>query len=298
MFIYHSTHCKHPQYDAMLLITINVLINVLLLGVTMPDVTFQSRIYEVLLTWTHTVHDCYEDIVFTYSVMHCFIITNGSSKTCSYMSMTENKEYTINELEPSTKYSVTVTASSKENPDIYSNPGNIETTTLGNNMCIPVYALYVLYTLLWCHYVYIARACMFLHDLSCLCTHYQVYFSYHIDPIGISVSQQIVCYGQSVVVSCYYGNLINNGPIYNKTNPTILLVDSEVCKLGSSHVKTIDISAEDSRLVNGEVEISCAVLYDDDSRENSNRIVVKGTCKFRFISACMLFESNNLKCLI
>ena len=114
----------------------------------MPDVTFQSKIYEMTLTWTHTVHDCYKDIVFTYSVMHCF--TNGSS--CSFH-ITENKEHTISELEPSTNYSVTVTASSKENPDIYSNPGNIETATLGTYITC-VYCTYVL-----C--IYLAHVYMF-----------------------------------------------------------------------------------------------------------------------------------------
>ena len=112
----------------------------------------------------------------------------------------------------------------------------------------------------------------------------QIVNSLIIDPIGISVSQKTVCYGQSVIVSCFFGNLINNGPIYNKTNPTILLVDNEVSKLSSSHMKTIDISAEDSSLVDREIEISCAVAYTDGSMETSNRIVVKGTCKFRFIN--------------
>ena len=104
----------------------NVLINVLLLGDTIPDVTIQSRIYKVLLTWNHTVRDCYRDIVFTYRITHCF--ANG---TFCRFNTTENKEYTISELEPSTNHFVTVTAFSKENPDIYSNSVNVDTATLG-----------------------------------------------------------------------------------------------------------------------------------------------------------------------
>ena len=88
-----------------------------------------------------------------------------------------------------------------------------------------------------------------------------------------------MCYGQSVVVSCYYDSLINNGSIYSETN---ILVDNEVYRLDNSHMKNIDISAEDSSLVDGEVEISCTIVYADGSMEKSTEVVVKGTCKFRF----------------
>ena len=55
---------------------------VLISGIPEPNVTIQSRIYEVSLKLTHIVQGCYRDVVFAYSITLTFI--NGSLITIIY----------------------------------------------------------------------------------------------------------------------------------------------------------------------------------------------------------------------
>ena len=102
----------------------------------------------------------------------------------------------------------------------------------------------------------------------------------YIEPIDISISQGTVCYGQSVDVSCYNGNLRKNRQIYRETDPTILFLNNDTCSLDSDHTKTIDVLAEGSNLEDGKIEIFCGIVYADGNIEKSIKKIVEGTCKF------------------
>ena len=99
---------------------------VLISGIPEPNVTIQSRIYEMSLKLTHTVQGCYRDV--SYSITLTF---NNGSFNYNRLHNTTAQEYTITELEPSTNYSVIVIAFSREDPDIHSNSVAVETATLG-----------------------------------------------------------------------------------------------------------------------------------------------------------------------
>ena len=105
---------------------------------------------------------------------------------------------------------------------------------------------------------------------------YNIYFLC-VDVINISVNQETFCYDQTVIVICSFGDLTNNGPIYRKINPVVLLWNNDRYPL--EHHYVANIIASENLFENNKANILCAVVYSDGSMETSETISINGTSK-------------------
>ena len=120
-------------------------------------------------------------------------------------------------------------------------------------------------------------------QLSTLVYTYFTYVYIFIDSINISISkhQLRVCYGDTVTVSCSYGNLKDHAVIYRKVNPTVILWNNLAYNLSNDY--TYNMKIEENSFENGLASVSCAVVYADGSIEKSRTFTVRKICKYIYI---------------
>ena len=120
---------------------------------------------------------------------------------------------------------------------------------------------------------------------------YHVYYTLGIPITSLSIAGP-VCYDRQVQLTCHHHDITDttsSGPIFSQTSPVVWMKDGERIDLPDTYhmvvsqnntETVVNVTTRKSVFLNGEANYSCAVVYADDSMEESEPVTVRvrGEC--------------------